>query len=200
MKNSVLDIWNPLKILWAPGLGNSSLALPAIAYAACLLKLRMTLLHSCCCSFHGTDISKMLSSLLQLCHTFSKKFSWALCRDVNPARWCQAWISLHVHFIPGVSTSTEPSHSQCQLLATLYDSFQYHTGNSYQVQLPAWETALVPSGTHLLYTDSEETLLRRFCFNNSGLFLITADFSAPDDHYQLFQQSKDFTLVVLVSC
>jgi|UPI00001EC6AC hypothetical protein len=61
-----------------------------------------------------------------------------------------------------------------------------------------WETLTKVS--FQLSTDPEETLSRRVCINNTGLFLITADSSAPGDHYQLSQQSKDFTLVVLASC
>lgn len=44
------------------------------------------------------------------------------------------------------------------------------------------------------------TLSRRSHLNVSCLFLIIANFSAPADHHQIFQQSKGFTLVFPISC
>ena len=70
----------------------------------------------------------------------------------------------------------------------------------YQVQLPAQETRLATSGTQLICADSEKTLPRNFHLNDARLLLITAYLSAPADQHLLSQQSKGFTLVVLVSC
>lgn len=48
----------------------------------------------------------------------------------------------------------------------------------YQVQLPAWETALALSGPQLLCAEPEEILPQRFHLNDADLLFVTDDFSA----------------------
>lgn len=56
------------------------------------------------------------------------------------------------------------------------------------------------TGTQFLCAEPEETLPRELHLHDAALFLITADSSAPADQHPLSQQSKGFSLVVLVSC
>lgn len=58
---------------------------------------------------------------------------------------------------------------------------QSSLGDSYtlQVWLSAWGVAAVTSGPYPLCANSEETLLRRFCLDDVGLFLVTSWFSSP---------------------
>lgn len=46
-----------------------------------------------------------------------------------------------------------------------------------------------------LCADTEEILLKRFCFRTVCLFLISTNFSALANQYQLSQKSKGFILV-----
>jgi hypothetical protein len=65
------------------------------------------------------------------------------------------------------------------------------------IWLPAQGTTLEPSEHSFCVL----TLRKNFPedFNNAGLFLTTADSSAPADPHLLSQKNKGFPLVVLVS-
>ena len=52
---------------------------------------------------------------------------------------------------------------------------------------------MATSGPQLLCADPEETLPRRLHLSDAGLFLITADSSAPVDHFQLAKQRSYFS-------
>lgn len=53
----------------------------------------------------------------------------------------------------------------------------------YQIQLPAWDEALAPSGPQHLCADPEEIFPERFHNNDPGLLLITADSVAPANYH-----------------
>lgn len=157
--------------------GNSSLALLFTAHIACLL--------GCGCLYSIVAVVLGVPSVVQ-----------ASPNDVISAA---TLLIFHQKSFPGSLQGLWPC---CRLPSLSYSPWPLHvfkaittweTLTYYQLQLPAWGTALLPSGTQLWYTDPEETLPRRFVFNNFGLFLTPADSSAPDDHHQLSQQSKNFS-------
>lgn len=69
----------------------------------------------------------------------------------------------------------------------------------YQVQLSISSTVLAASKTQHLHADPEETVPKEFHLNDAGLFLITANISAPADQHQVSQESKGSSGVLLIT-
>jgi hypothetical protein len=113
-----------------------------------------------------------------------------------PATWYWTSASLHDPFSPGAPTSIEvaswsvssPAQSLCQTSVALHDSILaskplspgklWHSKVGCQLRIQPWFPL-----DHSLCADPEETLLRRFCLKEVGLFLITADSLAPADQH-----------------
>lgn len=93
--------------------------------------------------------------------------SWPLCRDSQPATWCQASAVLHDRFMPSKLVLCE----------------------TYLLSGMAWNTALAPSGAQLLCADTER-LPRRFHLTDASLLLVTADSSVPANPHPLSQWTK----------
>jgi len=113
--------------------------------------------------------------------------------------WCQASTPLHDSFSPGPSTATEgapspmpsmASHSaELQLLSMTPSCLQnqYHLGDSYTLPSPAAAEVQPWLSLEQSFFVFSENTSRRFHLSIVGLFLITANFLAPDNQHQLSQ-------------
>lgn len=106
----------------------------------------------------------MLGSLLELDCTFTYVLSWTL--TVPSLSW-SLWL------LPVFKTRTTGK-----------------TLTHYQIQQPVQGINMALGGSQLLCADPNETLPRRSCLNNAGLFLIIEGSPTSADQYWLSQQRK----------
>lgn len=145
-----------------------SLTLSSTAHIACLIG--SGLLHSRPASVFGrwsTVLASLVSWNLLVCLQ-----QWPLPWDSGPAIQCQGLASLYKLF----STAAFCAIKTSTMWALMY----------YQVQLPVWDAALVPSGLQLLCDDPEEILHRRFCLHGASVIII-ADFSVTVNKHPVSQ-------------
>lgn len=116
------------------------------------------------------------------------------------------WLHLRKHLCPDLSLTLLRHSSPVinnQASAACHDTFGTTStvplvGLIYSpVWLWVWDTPLATFEPQFLCDGPEGKTLRRFHFSDSGLFLITAGFSALVSQHYLSQQNKDVILGVL---
>lgn len=152
----------------------------------------------------------MLGLPLELHCIFTNGLFWILFRESGIATWHQASTSPHDLFSPGASTlaktaystMSSPNLSWRQTSAALHDhvmpSKPVPSGRFLPIiKFDFWHRMQpLPLRTASVHWP-EEIRPRKFHFNGTGVFLITANLSALATQHQLYQQSKSFTLLVL---
>lgn len=179
----LLTIWDSLMAFWTPPKG-------LVHFSDCPLTPKTQII----CQAQSSSTSHLLLPLAVI------PWYWHF---QNTRVFCSKWAALSPIAFLGVSSGLQPCHrAKPHLLFSMTPSKPAPPGSLFyhQVWLPVKVTALVDSRAQLLCAETQETLIRRHQLNEADLFLLTQSLLPPADQYPLSQQSKGFTLSVLVLC